>query len=74
MVKKVAKNNIRQRGSAPKLSDAEVITMKIVGESLITGFIIFRGSDTGRLFFAKQQKTLFLISSAIKPKLSCSKE
>ena len=34
MLKKVVKNNIRQRGSVPKLSDAEVITMEIVGESL----------------------------------------
>ena len=34
MVKKVVKNSIRQRGCAPKLSDAEVITMEIVGESL----------------------------------------
>ena len=33
MLRKVVKNNIRQRGSAPKLSDAEVITMEIVGES-----------------------------------------
>ncbi|MEI8244998.1 MAG: hypothetical protein WCI51_04160 [Lentisphaerota bacterium] len=33
MLKKVVKSNIRQRGSAPKLSDAEVITMEIVGES-----------------------------------------
>ena len=34
MVKKVVKNGIRQRSSAPKLSDAEVITMEIFGESL----------------------------------------
>ena len=33
MLKKVVKNNIRQRGSAPKLYDAEVITMKIAVES-----------------------------------------
>ena len=34
MLKKVIESSIRQRGSAPKLSDAEVITMEIVGESL----------------------------------------
>lgn len=34
MLKKVVKNTMRQRGSAPNLSDAEVITMEIVGESL----------------------------------------
>jgi len=34
MLKKVVKNTIRQRGSAPNLSDAEVITLEIVGESL----------------------------------------
>lgn len=33
MLKKVVKSNIRKRGTAPKLSDAEVITMEIVGES-----------------------------------------
>jgi len=33
MLKKIVKSNIRQRGPAPKLSDAEVITMEIVGES-----------------------------------------
>ena len=33
MLKKVVKNKLRQRGPQPKLSDAEVITMEIVGES-----------------------------------------
>ncbi len=33
MLKNVKKNKLRQRGSRPKLSDAEVITMEIVGES-----------------------------------------
>lgn len=33
MLKKVKKNKLRQRGPRPKLSDAEVITMEIVGES-----------------------------------------
>ena len=33
LLKKVVKNKLRQRGPQPKLSDAEVITMEIVGES-----------------------------------------
>jgi len=33
MLKKTQKNKLRQRGPAPKLSDSEVITMEIVGES-----------------------------------------
>jgi hypothetical protein len=33
MLKKVLKNKLRQRGPCRKLSDAEVITMEIVGES-----------------------------------------
>lgn len=33
MLKKLGKFQLRQRGPAPKLSDAEVITMEIVGES-----------------------------------------
>jgi hypothetical protein len=33
MLKKLVKNKLRQRGPQPKLSDAEVITMEIVGES-----------------------------------------
>jgi hypothetical protein len=34
MLKKVVKNSVRQRGPVPKLSDAEVVAMEIVGESL----------------------------------------
>ena len=33
MLKKVVKNKLRHRGPQPKLADAEVITMEIVGES-----------------------------------------
>ena len=33
MLKKVVKSKLRQRGPRPKLTDAEVITMEIVGES-----------------------------------------
>ena len=33
MLKKVIKNKLRKRGPQPKLSDSEVITMEIVGES-----------------------------------------
>jgi hypothetical protein len=33
MLKKLEKIQLRQRGPSPKLSDAEVITMEIVGES-----------------------------------------